>query len=161
MTLRPATLADIDFILATERQPGFEHLVARSSREQHQAALTAPGCRTLIGTHHGQPAGFAMFTGLDDPHGNLYLRRIAVAHPDAGFGRVFLQALLGWAFTETAAHRFWLTMFADNARAGHVYRACGLRPEGVQRAAYRLADGSRVDLAQMSITRPEWQDRPE
>jgi RimJ/RimL family protein N-acetyltransferase len=153
IALRPATLADIAFIVATERQPGFEHLVGRSPRPVHEAALVAPGCLTLIGEHDGVAAGFAMLTGTDDAHGNLYLRRIAVVAPGQGIGQPFLAALLAWAFGETATHRFWLSVFPSNARARHIYRAAGFVEEGVQREACLLADGRRCDLIQMSRLR--------
>jgi hypothetical protein len=40
--LRLAQPADIPFILATERIPGFEKFVGRWSKEDHLAALRAP-----------------------------------------------------------------------------------------------------------------------
>ncbi len=154
VTLRRATAGDIDFIMATERQPGFERLVGRSPRAAHEAALTTPGCVTLLGSPATAPAGFAMLQGTDDAHGNVYIRRIAVARPGAGFGRPFVAALTDWVFRETAAHRLWLTAFVHNARARHVYAAAGFVEEGVQRQAFRLDDGTRCDLVQLSLLRP-------
>jgi RimJ/RimL family protein N-acetyltransferase len=142
--------------MAAERQPGFEHLVGRWPRERHVAALASPDYAYLIGAESNADAGFAILRDLNDGHGNVCLMRIAVENPSRGFGRRFVRAIIGWVFEQTAAERFWLDTFTDNLRAQHVYRSCGFIDEGVKRSAYRMPDGSRRDLLQFSLTRPEW-----
>jgi RimJ/RimL family protein N-acetyltransferase len=56
----------------------------------------------------------------------------------------------------TRTHRFWLDHIVTNDRARHVYEINGFRREGISREAYVLPDDTRVDLAVMSILRPEW-----
>ena len=133
--IRPATEDDIAFVMATERRPGFKRLVGRSEEAQHRAELGSPGVAYLIGEREGAPNGFAILRGLDDPFGNIYLKRIAVREPGAGFGQPFLKAVIGWSFARPQTHRFWLDVFLHNERARHVYRRLGLREDGVLREA--------------------------
>jgi len=104
----------------------------------------------------GERMSFAIIRDLNDAHGNICLKRIAVAVPGQGIGSRFLGMVVRWVFTETGAYRLWLDVLADNARARHVYRAHGFVEEGLLRAAYKLPDESRIDLILMSLLRPDW-----
>jgi diamine N-acetyltransferase len=157
ITVRPATAGDIAFVMATERGPGFEHLVGRSEEAQHRQEMGGPGIAYLIGERDGAPNGFAILRGLDDAFGNVYLKRIAVREPGTGFGHDFLRAVIAWSFARPSTHRFWLDVFLNNERARHVYRKVGLREDGVLREAYMMPDGTRRSQALMSILRAEWQ----
>ena len=158
--LRPAGPEDVAFIMATERIASFERLVGRWSEEAHRAALTTASHAYLLGIDAaGERAGFAIMRDLDDAHGNVCLKRIVVTAPGRGVGTAFVGALVGWAFTQTAAHRLWLDVMAHNARARHVYAAHGFVEEGVMRGAYLGADGGRIDLVLMSLLRPDWRQR--
>ena len=159
VTIRPAADDDIAFVMATERGPGFVHLVGRSDEAQHRADMAHPDVAYLIGERDGAPNGFAILRGLDDAFGNLYLKRIAVREPGTGFGRDFLNAVMAWSFARPRTHRFWLDVFLHNARARHVYRRVGLREDGVLREAYVTPDGTRHSQALMSILRHEWEAR--
>jgi RimJ/RimL family protein N-acetyltransferase len=155
--LRPARPADIPFIMATERIPAFEKLVGRWSEEDHLAALRAPGYAYFLGMNAaGERLAFAIIRDLQDAHGNACLKRMAVPAPGKGIGSGFLGTVVRWVFTETEAHRLWLDVLADNARARHVYLSHGFAEEGVLRNAYKLTDGSRIDLILMSMLRPDW-----
>ena len=95
-------------VMRIERQPGYERLVGRWSEAQHLTALADKGNAYLIG-HDGQgPRGFAIVCTLDDPHGNVLIKRVAVERPGEGFGRRFMGAIVDWVFTTTEAHRVWL-----------------------------------------------------
>jgi ribosomal protein S18 acetylase RimI-like enzyme len=156
--LRPAGPEDIAFIMATERIPGFDKLVGRWSEETHRAALASDGHAYLLAIDAaGERAAFAIVRDLDDAHGNVCLKRIAVTAPGRGIGSSFVGELVRWAFTQTAAHRLWLDVMAHNARARQVYASHGFVPEGVMRGAYLGDDGGRIDLVLMSLLRPDWQ----
>jgi RimJ/RimL family protein N-acetyltransferase len=159
--LRPARPDDIAFIMATERMPGYERMVGRSSHEQHCAALTMADRAYLLGIDAtGERAAFAIVRDIAEAHDNVWLLRLAVARPGHGVGSRFLREVLRWVFGHTAAYRFWLAVMPDNARAQHVYASHGFIEEGMMRAAYRLADGTRTDLVQMSLLRPDWLAHP-
>ena len=107
----------------------------------------------------GRSVAFAILRDLDDPHGNLYLKRVAVEAPGRGLGSQFLARLIDWAFAETAVWRFYLDCFDDNARAQRAYAKLGLSRDGTLRGAWLAPDGRRRDLVLMAITRPEWSER--
>ncbi len=155
--LRPATPADLDFVLATERLPGYERLIARWSREEHDAALLRADTRYLVGGRPGgELEGFAILQPLADPHEGAKLKRIAVTRPGSGFGRPFLAAVIDWVFGETSNERLWLDVFTHNERARQLYLQAGMREDGLLRQAYRMPDGGRADRYLMSILRSEW-----
>ena len=141
--------------MAIERGPGYEALVGRSSRDEHEAHIACPRHAYFIGERVGVDA-FAILRDLDDVNGNVYLKRIAVARPGQGDGSSFLSALLDWTFAHTAAHRFHLDCFVDNFRAQAMYAKLGFTRDGVLREAYLAPDGRRRDLVLMALTRPEW-----
>jgi RimJ/RimL family protein N-acetyltransferase len=158
ITLRRATLADLDAIMGIERRPGYRELVGRSTRAEHVAMLASPRFTYFLGVSgEGAVLAFAILRDHDDPHGNLYLKRIAAERPGAGIGVAFSTLLLDWVFRETKTHRFHLDCFAHNARARALYDKLGFTRDGVLREAYLAPDGSRRDLVLMALTRPEWE----
>jgi RimJ/RimL family protein N-acetyltransferase len=158
--LQPAQPADIPFIMATERIPGFEKLVGRWPEEDHLAALRAPGYAYFLGVNEaGEHMAFAIIRDINDAHGNVCLKRIAAAVPGQGVGSKFLGMVVRWVFTETDTYRLWLDVLSDNARARHVYLSHGFVEEGLLRNAYKLTDDSRIDLILMSLLRPDWRLR--
>ena len=159
VTIRRAVPGDLDFIMATERGPGFERFLGQWVAGAHRAEMANEGSAYLIGERNGEANGFAMFQALDEPFGNVHLRRVAVREPGTGFGRPFVCAVVGFAFTLPNTHRLFLNVLAHNERARHVYREAGFTEEGLQREAHLLPDGTRCAVALMSILRPEWERR--
>jgi RimJ/RimL family protein N-acetyltransferase len=158
LALRAATPQDFDAIMEVERQPGYEALVGRSPRAEHEALLAGPRHAYFVGERERLEA-FAILRDLDDAHGNVYLKRIAVRHPGQGEGARFLALVADWLFANTAAHRFHLDCFDDNFRAQAMYAKLGFTRDGVLRQAYRAPDGRRRDLALMALLKPEWLSR--
>jgi RimJ/RimL family protein N-acetyltransferase len=157
VTLRRALATDLDAIMAIERTPGFERFVGRSTEREHRALMALANHLYLVGEgQDGAVVAFAILRDVEDAHGNVYLKRLAVARPGEGLGAAFLSLVIGWAFAQEGPHRFWLDCFADNARAQRVYEKLGFSHDGVLREAYRAADGRRLDLVMMALTRPEW-----
>jgi RimJ/RimL family protein N-acetyltransferase len=159
LTLRRASADDLPAIMAIERTPGFERWVGRSSESEHRAMMAGAAYAYLIGEAAGAIVAFAILRDLDHPHGNLYLKRIAVARTDVGFGGAFLALTAAWAFGHEGVHRFWLDCFASNHRAQRVYEKLGFLSEGLLREAYLGDDGVRRDLTLMALTRPQWAAR--
>ena len=160
LTLRPALLADIGAMMAIERSPDYELSVARSEEEEHRAMLSMPSHAYRVGVgQSGAIEAFAILRGLGDPHLNLYLKRVAVSRPGQGVGTAFLSLVLDEAFGPMGAERFHLDCFADNIRAQRSYEKLGFIRDGVLRQAYRLADGTRVDLVMMAVLKSEWEAR--
>ena len=156
VTLRRAAAADLDAIMTIERTPGFERFVGRSTESEHRALMASANHRYFVGEQAGGVVAFAILRDVEDAHGNVYLKRVAVARPGEGLGAAFLALIVAWAFAQEGPHRFWLDCFQHNARAQRVYAKLGFSRDGVLRQAYRAADGSRHDLVMMALTRPEW-----
>ncbi len=157
--LRAASVDDLDAVMAIERTSGFERWVGRSSAAEHRAMMADANAAYLVGEADGAVVAFAILRDLNDPHGNRYLKRVAVARPDQGVGGAFLEQVIDWAFNRAGAHRFWLDCFSHNARAQRVYEKLGFTRDGVLREAYLDADGVRRDLTMMALTRPQWAER--
>jgi diamine N-acetyltransferase len=83
------------------------------------------------------------------------IKRIGVARPGEGDGRVFLMGLVDRIFRETAAYRIWLGVFPDNVRARRAYEAVGFKAEGVARGSAFFGGVHRDELV-MAVLRPEW-----
>ncbi len=160
VVLRPATVADIPFIMASERLPVAAPFVSHWDEARHRAGIEGPDMAYLIGARGGgEPEGFAMLGDLQERNGNVCLYRIVSVRPGSGFGGPFLAAVVDWAFRETAVHRLWLDVVTGNDRARHVYEKAGFVFEGVLRQSYIATTGRREDLAIMSMLRPEWEAR--
>ena len=156
-----AGFAEIDACMALERGDGFEDCVGRSTRDEHERMLMSGLYAYFLGVDGDERAvAFAILRDLEDPHGNLYLKRIAVAAPGRGVGARFLALVLDWVFAHTAAFRFYLDCFDDNARAQRAYEKLGFSRDGRLRGAYLTPQGRRRDLVLMAITRPEWRAHP-
>ena len=160
LTVRSAGPADLAAIMAIERTPGFEAFVGRSDEAEHRAMLSAPGFAYRLGLgDDGRALAFALVSGIGDPHGNLYLKRIAAVRPGAGVGTALLARVLDESFETHGAWRFHLDCFADNVRAQRAYARLGFSRDGVLRQAYRKPDGARTDLVLMALLKPEWAAR--
>ncbi|HME83470.1 MAG TPA: GNAT family N-acetyltransferase [Roseiarcus sp.] len=158
LAVRPASSSDLPAIMAIERMRGFELHVGRSEEAEHRAMIASPAYAYRLGGVAGVEA-FAILSGVGDPHGNLYLKRVAVSRPDEGLGTAFLGLVLDEAFGPLGAERVSLDCFAGNARAQRVYEKLGFTKDGVLRKAYRLPDGTRTDLVLMALLKSEWEER--
>lgn len=158
LELRAATDADIDYIMRVERLPGYEKLVGRWDRDQHQEALADPSYRTFIAVEHGAAVGFVLIRGWNSPDHVTLIKRAAVETPGGGTGHRMIAAALAEIFGNTQAYRVWIGCFPDNLRARHAYEKVGFQAEGVARGnAY--FHGEHHDELILAILRPEWLSR--
>jgi diamine N-acetyltransferase len=157
--LRPATPGDIPFIMATERRPGNERVVGRWEEAHHRAEMSNPATAYFVGEEQSLPRGFAIVIHLDDPSGNVQLKRLAAADPGRSHGRQMLRLISAEVFRRPGTHRFWLTLMPYNERARRLYAGEGFSQEGAFRQAALLPTGERVDQIVMSLLRPEWERR--
>lgn len=158
VSLSVGTGADIPFVMATERLPGYGELVGRWERERHEAALADPRFRYLVAIVEDEPAGFAILEGWGDNAHAVLIRRLAIARPGAGLGRAFVSAIADAVFTQTPAHRLHLGHFPENERAHRAYAAAGFVTEGIARGS-AFFGGVYRDETIMSLLRPEWAAR--
>ena len=158
MTLRPATVEDLAYILSVEtpyKEMGF---VGGDGIEVHRQRLADPDCWYAIVETETGSAGYAILTGLASRNRSVELRRIAIAEPNRGLGRKALAAIMKKAFDEFSVHRLWLTVFPDNTRAHHLYKSVGFVEEGTLRECIKRGDTYR-SLIVMSVLDGEYRDR--
>jgi diamine N-acetyltransferase len=153
--LRKARGSDIDFIVELESRPEFSPFINSWPAERHANAMNDSDYLYLIVEQDGQPEGFAFLNGLLSPNHAIQLCRLALAVPGSGRGRVACHLILREVFEIRGAHRLYLDLFEDNARAEHLYRSLGFQMEGFLREAERRGDGFR-SLKLMSLLEDEY-----
>jgi RimJ/RimL family protein N-acetyltransferase len=147
--------ADIPFIMATERRPGYEHLVGRWDDAQHRTALGDGRYAYFIARAESEPIGFAIVRDWASRERVTLIQRFAVCDPDRGNGKAMLAKLVERIFNDTEAYRIWLGLFPDNARARRVYEAVGFQAEGIARGSAFFGGVHRDELI-MALLRPDW-----
>lgn len=152
----PARPEDLNFIVATERRPGYEQVVGRWEPEVHRAAMADPTHAYFVARAAEGPVGFAILRGWRSPERTTLLKRIAVAEPGHGVGGLLVRRIVEIVFSETEAHRLWLGVYPDNLRARRAYEAAGFRAEGVARGSAWFGGVAHDELI-MAILRD---DRP-
>jgi RimJ/RimL family protein N-acetyltransferase len=160
MLLRPATADDIPAIVALERRPVAREFVGQWSEERHRATLADSDARYYVSkTELGEVEAYAILRGVHEDSRSIELKRIVVAVPERGLGRGILRELIRIAFRELGAHRLFLDVYEDNARARHLYESLRFRYEGVMREAAQR-DGAWCNLHLMSILESEYDEPP-
>jgi diamine N-acetyltransferase len=141
MELRETAVADVEAVLALESDPAVTPFIEAWPPETHLASLGDPNLAHLQLVEGGRRVGFAILAGLRDPNHCVELRRIVVSPPGRGLGRAALALIVDHAFGPLGAHRLWLDVKPDNARARHLYASLGFEEEGVMRDALRTEGG--------------------
>jgi diamine N-acetyltransferase len=156
MLLRRATLDDIPAILALERTPMAREFVGQWSEERHRSTLSGGDAHYYVSeTEWGEVQAYAILRGIQETSRAIELKRIVVGVPERGLGRRVLKELVRIAFRELNAHRLFLDVYDDNARARHLYESLGFQYEGVMREAAQR-DGHWCNLRLMSILESEY-----
>lgn len=160
MLLRPAAPSDIPRIVALERTPHGRTFVGQWNEGRHLTTLAGGDARYFVSeTESGELQAYAILRGFKEDSGAIELKRIVVATPERGLGRRILEELISVAFDGYHAHRLFLDVYEDNARARHLYESLGFQYEGVMREAVRR-DGQYISLHLMSMLDREYAQQP-
>jgi diamine N-acetyltransferase len=141
--LRPTMLSDLDFVISVEQNEANRPFITRWERTQHEGAVRFPDFRHFIveaGPAY-ESAGFVILQGCRNPHHSVELKRIVLQPKGQGLGRACVRLLAQMAFRDLGAHRFWLDVKSQNARAQALYRSEGFVEEGRLRDSVRTEDG--------------------
>lgn len=153
--LRLATPADVPRIAALERLAGLSNFVGQWTEARHLATLANPDARYYICDTGGTVQAFALLRGLQEASRSIEFKRIVVATPGQGLGRLLVRELMRIVFEELGAHRFYLDVYEDNLRARHLYESLGFVHEGVMREAGERG-GDFISLHLMSMLDREY-----
>lgn len=157
MLLKPARHDDIESLCAIESL--YPQFITVQPPAEHLAALQNPNFAYLVARgDEGEVAGYVILTGLQSPHHNVELRRIAVRNPSQRLGRPVLREAIHLAFTRYNAHRLWLDVAEENTRAQSLYRSLGFQQEGILREAH-FHNGSYASLVLMSMLAREYKEQ--
>jgi RimJ/RimL family protein N-acetyltransferase len=130
--------------------------VGQWSEERHRTTLSGGDAHYYVSeTEWGEVQAYAILRGIQETSRAIELKRIVVAVPERGLGRRVLKELVRIAFRELNAHRLFLDVYDDNARARHLYESLGFQYEGVMREAAQR-DGHWCNLRLMSILESEY-----
>lgn len=156
MHLRPGHPDDISRIVALERLPMARQFVGQWSEERHRSTLTGADARYFVSeVESGNLQAYAILRGLSEDSGAVELKRIVVATPERGLGRQMLIELIRIVFEDLHAHRLFLDVYEDNARARHLYESLAFVYEGVLRDAAKR-EGKYCNLLLMSMLECEY-----
>ena len=126
--LRELNSTHIDDILRLENDAEVRQFILPYSRERHLAELSAENVRYLAIEQSNGIAGFIILKLEND--GAVEFRRIVVSDRGKGIGKQALDELENYCRKKLNAHRIWLDVFEDDARARHVYSSKGYEPTG-------------------------------
>ncbi len=156
MLLRPARLSDLPGILTLERTPAAYQFVGQWSEERHRATMTNADARYLVSdAAPNELQAYVILRGLGEDSRAIELKRIVVALPGQGLGRRILREVIRTAFEDLQAHRLFLDVYEDNARARHLYASLGFVMEGTMRDA-ACREGCWHNLLLMSMLEEEY-----
>ncbi len=157
--LRRTNESDLDFVLGAEQSAENRIFIGAWTREQHRVAFDAKDLSHLIiETIEGKPVGYVILAGLADANESIEFRRIVITEKNQGYGKQALRQIKKLAFEELKAHRLWLDVKEENARARHIYKAEGFVAEGVLRDCLKIENGYE-SLFVMSMLRDEYESR--
>lgn len=153
MDLRPATAADVDWLVGQEERPELAAFIHRWTAEEHRANLADTDKRYLIAEDaDGGRLGFVILAGLETPARDVELVRMAVTEPGRGLGKPLLRQVIELTFGELGASRLWLDVYDDNPRAIRAYRTAGFIETGERQAGVPKSSGESGTLVFMAIT---------
>jgi len=139
--LRPTAEADLDWVLAQERDPANAPFIGSWTREQHLAAIAALDREhwTIERAGDGERVGYLIAFDLRASGHGVYVKRIVVADKSRGLGRDALAGFARRAFAELGASHLWLSVFRENLRAQRSYQSLGF-------AIQELPPARRIEL---------------
>ncbi|MDO5037777.1 MAG: GNAT family protein [Tissierellia bacterium] len=159
MHLRPARPEDLDWIMDLERDPANNRFVWQGTRAQHLEEIEDPDYYLLVHEDRetGQRVGYSL-CHMDRAMDSFELRRIVSSVRGQAYGREAILLLMGLAFDQEGAHRFWLDVYPHNPVGIRLYEDLGMVREGRLRGSYKAQEGYWDQLI-YSILEEEWEER--
>ncbi len=142
--------------MALERSAAAHEFVGQWTEKRHRTTHQGNDARYFVAEMEtGEVTAYAILRGLAEAGRSIELKRIVVGAPGRGVGRWMLTELLRISFEDLHAHRLFLDVFEDNARARHLYESLGFVYEGTMRDAAER-NGAWCNLLLMSMLEEEY-----
>lgn len=157
LAFRHTTDADLEFVMAIERQAASDRFVESWSKSRHIQAMSEADELHLVieAIDDGETVGFILFAGIEDPNHNIEFRRIVIGPKNRGLGQQSVRLLKKYAFEELGAHRLWLDVKDFNPRARSLDVSEGFVEEGTLRECVKGPDGYE-SVVIMSVLESEY-----
>ena len=158
--LRPATLDDVDALLAVLTAPDVARWWPNETRATVERYVRGADEHTFVVERDGVTIGIIQYWEEDEPEYRHAGIDVAL-HPDAqgaGLGTDAVRAMARFLVHDRSHHRVTIDPAADNARAIRCYEKVGFRPVGVMREYERGPDGSFHDGLLMDLLARELSD---
>lgn len=128
ISIRPATLADVDRLLAIEALCfDKERYGNGQSRRSFRSAVTAPTARLAVAQYRGQVTGYSLlFFRRVGPSARFYSLAVDPAFQDLGAGRVLFEDVIG-SLADIGKPRLILEIREDNDRLFRRYTQRGFK----------------------------------
>jgi ribosomal protein S18 acetylase RimI-like enzyme len=124
VTLREASVRDLDFILSLEGEPSVRRLIHPWRLDEHLAAIVDPERGHMIVESAGLAVGFVIIAGLHLAP-SIEVKRLAVSRRSEGFGRAAMLAAIEWISLLRRGRPIWLDVYDDNVVARSLYVSVG------------------------------------
>lgn len=136
--------------------PHARHSVVAPTLDQVLSALDATDATTFIVESGGRRVGLLRLVPAGEPRWLVEVRLLVVGEPGRGYGAAAMRWAQEHAFTKLGAHRMYLEVTADNAKARALYERAGFAEEGVFRDGFRASDGTYRDLVAYGMLEGEF-----
>jgi diamine N-acetyltransferase len=146
---------DLDYVLEAESNDENRQYIIPWSREKHFQEMSNPDTAHLI-VQNETNVGYVILAGLLDPNQSIEFRRIVITEKGRGYGKTTVEIIKKLAFETYYAHRLWLDVKAQNARAQAVYEAAGFVIEGTLRECLK-SEKEYESLVIMSMLQREYE----
>lgn len=171
LSLRPATLADLEPTGRIRRQPGVSHwlTVDAADEEEYAARFASPArlAKTLVVERDGEVIGDLMI-GIESPWAQAEVADratdtqaelgwvLAPGHAGQGLATEAVRAMIDLCFRELGLRRVVAHCFADNTASWRLMERLGMRREShtVQESLHR--SGAWLDGYSYAILAEEW-----
>ncbi|MCG8607507.1 GNAT family N-acetyltransferase [bacterium] len=140
LRLHRTTESDLAFVMVAEHSPANRDYVILWPERRHEEALSSLDEAHLIceSALTNERVGYAIITGLTNPHRSNEFRRLVITRKNEGYGREAVCLIKQIAFRTWNAHRLWLDGKEHNHRRSTHLRESGIRG---RRHATRVLDG--------------------
>jgi diamine N-acetyltransferase len=146
---------NLDYVVEAENHDENRQYIIPWSRAKHLQEMSNPDTAHLI-VQNKTNVGYVILAGLLDPNQSIEFRRIVITEKGRGYGKATVEIIKKLAFKTYNAHRLWLDVKAQNARAKAVYEAAGFVIEGTLRECLKSEKGYE-SLIIMSMLQREYE----
>jgi diamine N-acetyltransferase len=160
--VRPATVDDVDFIVAAHDAPHARGLIHRPSLEMVREGLDRQDRAAFVVTDGTERVGVVVlgYEPQEPPLWIVEFRRLVMTSQGQGFGKFAVGWVIDWSFNHLGAHRIWLNVLQSNKRARRLYERAGFMFEGTWRDGFRAEDGRYSNLCFYGLLKTDHRETP-